>query len=108
MQVFKKRKIVRLETSTLVISNEEMGDIMEVVKSLEESGLSIKSVIQTIDNEKKERWRRISQERWISLNAIRYCRCSLLANMLAGKIVKATRQVWRVTRAGEGMTGQDF
>ena len=55
MQVFKKRKIVRLETSTLVISNEEMGDIMEVVKSLEESGLSIKSVIQTIDNEKKER-----------------------------------------------------
>ena len=55
MQVFKKRKIVRLETSTLVISNEEMGDIMEVVKSLEESGLSIKKVIQTIDNEKKER-----------------------------------------------------
>ena len=32
-----------------------MGDIMEVVKSLEESGLSIKKVIQTIDNEKKER-----------------------------------------------------
>ena len=30
--------------TTLIISNEEMNDIMKIVKSLEESGLLIKSV----------------------------------------------------------------
>ena len=39
---------------TLIISNEEMNDIMKIVKSLEESGLLIKGVSQTIKNEAKE------------------------------------------------------
>ena len=30
--------------TTLIISNEEMNDIMKIVKSLEESGLLIKAV----------------------------------------------------------------
>ena len=40
--------------TTLIISNEEMNDIMKIVKSLEESGLLIKGVSETIKNEAKE------------------------------------------------------
>ena len=40
--------------TTLIISNEEMNDIMKIVNSLEESGLSIKGVSETIKNEEKE------------------------------------------------------
>ena len=39
---------------TLIISNEEMDDIMKIVKSLEDSGLLIKGVSETIKNEAKE------------------------------------------------------
>ena len=37
----------------LIISNEEMNDIMKIVKSLEESGFLIKGVSETIENEAK-------------------------------------------------------
>ena len=38
----------------LIISNEEMEDIMKIVKSLGESGLLAKEIIETIKNETKE------------------------------------------------------
>ena len=41
-------------TTTLIISNKEMKDIMKIVKSLEESGLLIESISETITNEVKE------------------------------------------------------
>ena len=41
-------------STTLIISNEEINDIMNIFKSLEESGLLIKDVSQTIKNEAKE------------------------------------------------------
>ena len=40
--------------TTLIISNEEMNDIMKIVKSLEVSNLLIKNVSETIQNETKE------------------------------------------------------
>ena len=40
--------------TTLIISNEEMKNIMKIVKSLEQSGLLIKGVRETIKNEAKE------------------------------------------------------
>ena len=40
--------------ATLIISNEEMNDIMKIVKSLKESGLLIKCVSETIKSEAKE------------------------------------------------------
>ena len=40
--------------TTLIILNKEMEDIMNVVKSLEESGLLMKDVSKTIENEAKE------------------------------------------------------
>ena len=39
--------------TTLIISNEGMNDIMKIVKSLEDSGLLIKGVSETIKNEAK-------------------------------------------------------
>ena len=40
--------------TTWIISNEEMNDIVKIVKSLEESSLLIKGVSETIKNEAKE------------------------------------------------------
>ena len=41
-------------TITLIISNDEIKDIIEIVKSLEDSGLLYKGVSQTIQNEANE------------------------------------------------------
>ena len=40
--------------TTLIISNDEIDVIMEIVNSLTDSGLLIKSVTQTIESETKE------------------------------------------------------
>ena len=40
--------------ATLIIPNEEMNDIVKIVKSLEKSGLLINGVSETITNETKE------------------------------------------------------
>ena len=40
--------------TTLIISNEEMNDIMNIVKSLEESRLLIKGVSETTRNRARE------------------------------------------------------
>ena len=42
-------------TTTLIILNEEMNDIMKIIKSLEESGLLIKHVSETIKNDANEK-----------------------------------------------------
>ena len=41
-------------TTTLIVSNEEMNDILKIIKSLEESGLLIKDIIETIKKEGKK------------------------------------------------------
>ena len=41
--------------TTLIVSNEEMNDIMKIVKSLEKSGLLIKDIYETIKNEAKNK-----------------------------------------------------
>ena len=41
-------------TATLIISNNEMEDIIKIVKSLEDSGLLLKGVTKTVPNEVKE------------------------------------------------------
>ena len=54
----------RSGTTALINSNEEMKDIMKIFKSLEESGLLIKGISETVKNEAKvqnrgfkSRWR---------------------------------------------------
>lgn len=41
--------------TALIVSNEERRGMMEIVKSLEDSGLVKKGIIQTIENKKKEK-----------------------------------------------------
>ena len=48
-----QRKMYGSGTTALLISNEEMEDIMKIVKFLEESGLLIKGITETIKNETK-------------------------------------------------------
>ena len=50
------KKILRSghNNTTLIISNDEMDDILKIVKSLENSGVSLKGVIETIQHEAKE------------------------------------------------------
>ena len=53
-----KKEIYGSGITKLIISNDEMEDIMEIVKSLEKSGLLIKGVGETIQNAAKEEKRR--------------------------------------------------
>ena len=48
------KKIFGSGVTKLIISIEEMNDIMKIVKSLEESGLLINGVSETIQNEAEE------------------------------------------------------
>ena len=81
------KKMLESGFTCLIISNEEMEDIMKIVKSLEDSGLLIKGVSETITNEVKE-------QKGVFLGMIlRNLSASLLGNILTGK---------GTIRAGEG------
>ena len=49
-----KKTILGSGTTTLIISNDELDDILKIVKSLENSGLLLKGVTETIQHETKE------------------------------------------------------
>ena len=84
-----------LHNTTLTISNEEMNDIMKIVKLLEESGLLKKGVSKTIKTDVKEQKGGFLGMLLGTLGA------TLLGNLLTGK---------GTIRAGEGTVraGQDF
>ena len=48
------KKILGSGNTTLIISNDEIHDIIKIVKSLEDSGLLLKGVTETVQNEVKE------------------------------------------------------
>ena len=47
------KKVLDSQTTTLIASNDEMKDIMKIVKSLNDSGLLLKGVSETIQNKAK-------------------------------------------------------
>ena len=49
-----KKKMLGSGTTTLIISNDEMDGILKIVKSLENSGVLLKGVSETIQHEVKE------------------------------------------------------
>ena len=49
-----KKKMLDSGATTLIISNDEMDDILKLVKSLENSGVLLKGVSETIQHEAKE------------------------------------------------------
>ena len=48
------KKTLGLGNTTLIISNDEIHDIIKIIKSLEDSGLFLKGVTETVQNEVKE------------------------------------------------------
>ena len=76
-------------TTTLIISNDEMNDIIKIVKSLENSGVLLKGVSETIQNEAKQQRGGFFSMLLGTLGA------SLLGNLLTGGK--------GATRAGEGI-----
>ena len=82
-----KKKMLGSGTTTLIISNDEMNDILKIVISLENSGLLLKGVSETIQHEAKEQGGGFLS---ILLGTLR---ASLLGDILSGK---------GVIRAGEG------
>ena len=52
MQEFKK--IRGSGTTTLIISNEEINDVMKIVQALKDCNIYLKGVTKTIENERKE------------------------------------------------------
>ena len=51
-----QKKIYGSRMTALVISNEEVDDVMKIVKFVEESGLLIKGVGKANENETKKSW----------------------------------------------------
>ena len=48
------KKILGSGNTTLIISNKDMEDLIKIVKSLEDSGLLLKGVTESVQNEVKE------------------------------------------------------
>ena len=66
--------------TTLIISNDEIEDIIKIVKSLEDSGLLLKRVTETVQNEVKEQKGGFLSMLLGTLDA------TLLGNLLTGKV----------------------
>ena len=81
------KKTLGSGTTTLIIPNDEMEDIIKIVKSFEDSDLLLKGVSETTQNEAKEQKRGFLSMLLGTLGA------GLLGNILAGK---------GMNRAGEG------
>ena len=74
-----QKKIHGSGTTTLIISSEEMNNIMKTVPALEDSNILLKEITKTIKNETKEQKGGFLGMLLGTLGA------SLLGNMLAGK-----------------------
>ena len=84
------------ETTTLIISNEEMNDITKIVHTLENSNILLKAVTKTIKNETKEQKGEFLGMLLGTLGA------SLLENMLAGKGIVRAGSGKGIVRGGSG------
>ena len=87
-------------TTTLIISNGEINDIMKIVQALENSNILLKGVTKTIKKETKEQKGGFLSMLLGTLDA------SLLGNLLSGKgIIRAgseNKKGKEIVRAGTG------
>ena len=97
--------------TTLIISNEEMNDIMKIIKSIKESGFLTKGVGEIIKNEAKKQKGGFFRMLLGTLGA------SLLRNLLTGKRAITMSQRRDTIKADKGTfkavestvrAGQDF
>ena len=73
------KKILGSVNTTLIVSNSDMEDLIEIVKSLKDSGLLLQGVTESVQNEVKEQKGGFLSALLGTLGA------SLLRNLLAGK-----------------------
>ena len=82
-----QKKIYESLTTALIISNEEMEDIMKIGKLLEELGLLLKGISEIIKYEEKEQKGRFLLMLLGRLNA------SILGNVLSGRgVIRASQE----------------
>ena len=84
--------------TTLIISNKDIEDVIKIVKPLQESGLLLKGVTESVENEVKEQ-----KGGFLSI-LLRTLGASLLGNLLTGKGIHRAGE--GIVRAGEG--NRDF
>ena len=94
LEYIKNIKILGSGTKTLIISNDEMEDIRKTVKSLEDSGILLKGVSETVKNEVKQQKGGFLGMLLCALGA------SLIGNILTGKEIKKKGR--ETKKAGEG------
>ena len=88
--------------TTLITSNNEIEDIIKIVKSLEDSGLLLKGVTETVQNEVKEQRGGFLSALLGTLGA------SLLGDLLTGKGIYRAGKGKGINRAGEGILRAGF
>ena len=81
--------------TTLIISDNEIEDLIEIVKSLEDSGLLLSGVTESVQNEIKKQ-----KDGFLSM-LLGTLGASLLGNLLTGKGVNKKGN--GINRAGEGV-----
>ena len=95
------KKILGSGNTTLIMSNDEIHDSIKIVKSLEDSGLLLKGVNETVQNEVKEQKGGFLSMLLGTLGA------SLLGNLLTGKGIYRVEKGNGVLRAGYGRLSQN-
>ena len=93
------KNILGSGNTTLIISNEEMNDIMEIVPALEDSNILLKGVTKTIENETKEQKGGFLSMLFGTLGV------SLLGNVLTGKGIE---RVGSGNNKGKGIVRTGF
>ena len=83
--------------TTLIISNKDMEDLIKIVKSLQDSGLLLKGVTESVQNEVKE------QKGGFLSTLLGTLGASLLGNLLTGKGIHRAGKGKGIHRAGEGI-----
>ena len=91
------QKKIRGDGIKLIIEQEDMNNIMKIIEALENSGILLKGVTKTIENETKEQRGGFLSMHLGTLGA------SLLGNLFTGRkgIIRAGEGI---VRAGEGVT----
>ena len=91
------KKILGSGNTTLIISNDEINDIIKIVKSLEDSGLLLKGVTETVQNEVKEQ-----KVGFLSMLLGTLSPC-LLGNFLTSRGINRAGKSKGINRAVEGI-----
>ena len=88
--------------TTLIISNDEIYDIIKIIKSLEDSGLLLNGVTETVQNEVKEQKGRFLSMLLGTLGA------SLLGNILVSKGMNRGGEGFIRAGYGSSIKNKDF